>query len=108
MRQAKIYYKDTEAGLLTQHDNGSFTFRYDDLWFSDNSKPQISFSFPKTKQEYHSDHLFPFFFHMLPEGRNKQVVCRHMRIDENDHFGLLINTANYDTIGAVTVRNVNQ
>ena len=104
MRQAKIYYKDSEAGLLTQHDNGSFTFRYTDLWFSDNSKPQISFALPKSKQEYHSDYLFPFFYHMLLEGKNKQVVCRHMRIDEDDHFGLLLNTACYDTIGAVTVK----
>ena len=40
---------------------------------------------------------------MLPEGANKQVVCHAMRIDKSDHFGLLLNTAKYDTIGAVRI-----
>lgn len=106
MRQAKVYFKEKEAGLLTQHDNGSFTFRYDDLWIADNTKPQISLTLPKTKQEYHSDYLFPFFFNMLPEGTNKQIVCKYMRIDENDYFSLLITTARYDTIGAVTIKRI--
>jgi hypothetical protein len=30
MRKAKILYKDEEAGVLTQHDDGSFTFNYND------------------------------------------------------------------------------
>ena len=29
-----------------------------------------------------------------------------LQIDENDHFGLLIATANNDTIGALTVKHV--
>jgi len=40
---------------------------------------------------------------MLPEGTNKQIVCKHYRIDENDFFGLLLTTAKYDSIGAVRV-----
>ena len=30
MRQAIILFKEEEAGLLTQNDDGSFTFRYHD------------------------------------------------------------------------------
>ncbi len=103
MRQAKILYKNEEAGLLTQHDDGSFTFRYHDNWMADSLKNGISLTLPKNKQEYHSKILFPFFYNMLPEGSNKQVVCKHSRIDKNDYFGLLITTAIYDSIGAVTV-----
>jgi serine/threonine-protein kinase HipA len=47
MRQAKILYKDEEAGLLTQHDDASFTFRYHDTWMTDNKKSAISLSLPK-------------------------------------------------------------
>jgi serine/threonine-protein kinase HipA len=108
MRQAKIFFKEEEAGLLTQQDDGSFTFRYHDAWFANNSKPSISLTLPKTQQEFHSKYLFPFFFNMLPEGSNKQVVCKHMRIDSDDYFGLLLTTAKNDSIGAVRVIKIEQ
>ena len=101
MRQAKILYKDEEAGLLTQHDDGSFSFRYHDTWMANSKKQNISLTLPKIRQEYHSKFLFPFFYNMLPEGSNKQVVCKHNRIDKNDYFGLLITTAKNDSIGAI-------
>ena len=106
MRQAKILYKDLEAGVLTQHDDGSFTFRYNDSWMADSNKPGISLTLPRSKQEYHSKFLFPFFYNMLPEGSNKQVVCKLNRIDKNDHFGLLITTAKTDNIGAIRVLKI--
>lgn len=92
-----------EAGILIQHDDGAFTFRYNDSWISDSTMPNISLTLPKSKQEYHSSYLFPFFYNMLPEGSNKQVVCRLNRIDEDDYFGLLLTTAKNDNIGAVRV-----
>ena len=106
MRQAEIYYKGKKAGLLIQNDDGSFIYKYNDLWMSDNSKPPISLTLPKTKQEYKSNYLFPFFYNMIPEGVNKQVVCKHMHIDNDDYFGLLLITAVCDTIGAVTVKKI--
>ena len=106
MRQAVILYKKEEAGLLTQMDDGSFTFRYQDQWFESNSKPAISLTIPKNQQEYHSTYLFPFFYNMLPEGSNKQNICFELRIDPKDHFGLLLTTAKYDTIGAIQVKEI--
>ncbi|MBK8505050.1 MAG: HipA N-terminal domain-containing protein [Saprospiraceae bacterium] len=103
MRLASVLYKDEDAGILTQHDDGSFSFRYQDAWMANSTKPAISLTMPKSKQEYHSKYLFPFFYNMLPEGSNKQVVCKLMRIDPDDYFGLLLNTAKDDTIGAVRV-----
>ena len=60
MRQAAVLYNKERAGVLTQHDDASFTFTYDDAWYADASKPAISlisfhFSFiyyPKAKIEY--------------------------------------------------------
>ena len=103
MRQAKILYKDLEAGILTQYDNGSFSFRYNESWMVDNNKPAISLTFTKSKQEYHSKFLFPIFYNLLPEGSNKQVVCKLNRIDQSDYFGLLMVIAKNDTIGAIRV-----
>ena len=103
MRRARILYKDKEAGVLTQHDDGSFTFHYHDSWMEDQSKPGISLNLPKSEQEYYSKFLFAFFYNMLPEGSNKEVVCKHNRIDQNDYFGLLMTAAKNDSIGAVRV-----
>lgn len=108
MRKAKVLYKDGEAGLLTQHDDGSFTFRYNDAWMADNSKPGISLTLPKSAGEFHSAFLFPFFFNMLPEGTNRQVVCRLNRIDTSDYFGILMAVAKDDSIGAVRVIKTKQ
>ncbi|WP_431196195.1 HipA N-terminal domain-containing protein, partial [Maribacter dokdonensis] len=54
MRQALILYKKEEAGRLTQLNDGSFKFRYLDVWFQSNDKPAISLTLPKNKQEYNS------------------------------------------------------
>lgn len=108
MRQAKILFKDEEAGVLTQHDDGSFTFSYNEPWIADSNKPSISLTLPKTEQEFHSKFLFPFFYNMLPEGSNKRVVCKLNRIDQTDNFGILMTTAKYDSIGAVRVIKIEQ
>lgn len=104
MRQATIYYKGKEAGILKQHDDGSFTFRYLEAWLADPKNPSISLTLPRSQWEYHSEYLFPFFYNMLPEGTNRQAVCKAMRLDPDDYFGILMTTARYDTVGAITVK----
>lgn len=108
MRQAEVLYKKEKAGMLTQLDNASFVFTYQDSWFNDVNKPAISLTLPKTQQEYRSKYLFSFFYNMLPEGSNKQTVCFQNRIDVKDHFGILLTTAKQDTIGAVTIKKVDK
>ena len=68
--------------------------------------PAISFSFPKTDKPYFSEKLFPFFSGLLAEGTNKMIQCRTLKIDENDDFTRLLKTANTETIGAITVREL--
>lgn len=108
MRQATIFYKEKKAGTLTQHDDGSFSFRYLDDWLADPKNPSISLTLPRSTPEYHSDYLFPFFYNMLPEGTNRQIVCKTNRLDSDDYFGILLNTARFDTVGAVTVRKIKE
>jgi serine/threonine-protein kinase HipA len=40
----------------------------------------------------------------LSEGVNKNIQCRLLKIDENDHFGRLLLTAQDDNIGSITVK----
>lgn len=103
MRRAKVLYKNEHAGTLSQLDDGSFEFAYFDTWLLNPAKPAVSLTLPKTLEPYRSSFLFPFFFNMLPEGSNKESVCFHLRIDQDDHFGILLATSKTDTIGAVRV-----
>lgn len=106
MRAIEIYRNGTLAGTLTEEDRQHYVFRYDDNYFNDVVKPAISLTLPKTQKEYSSEFLFPFFFNMLSEGVNRKLQSSQLRIDEEDNFGLLAATAQYDTIGAVTVKPI--
>ena len=75
MRPANVFYKGELAGVLTQTDDGSFYFTYDEKWNSDLSKPSISLTFPKSEIAFSTDSLFPFFYHLLPEGTSWSSVC---------------------------------
>ncbi|WP_461632560.1 HipA N-terminal domain-containing protein [Labilibaculum euxinus] len=103
MRSAKVLFKEEEAGIITQHDDGTFAFHYHDDWLENDSKPAISLTLSKQQKEYQSAYLFAFFYNMLPEGANKQILCSSKRIDIKDDFGLLLASAGIDTIGAVKV-----
>ena len=66
----------------------------------------VSLTMPFREEPYQSDYLFPVFTNMLPEGANRKIVCRSWRLDEKDFFGLLLKIATFDTIGAITVKEV--
>ena len=77
------------AGILTEISPTEYVFRYDDTYYTDDMQPAVSLTLPKTQQEYRSAYLFTFFM---------------LHIDENDHFGILLATAQTDVAGAVTVK----
>jgi serine/threonine-protein kinase HipA len=61
---------------------------------------------PVRTAPYQSTFLFPYFFNMLSEGANRELQSRLLHIDENDDFGILLATAQNDTIGAVTIQPI--
>lgn len=104
MRELYVYTNDNKAGVLSEERPGcGYTFIYDaDYLASD--QPPVSVTLPKRQEAYQSEHLFPFFTNMLPEGANRKVICRTLKIDEQDFFGLLSAMANQDFIGAVQIK----
>jgi serine/threonine-protein kinase HipA len=106
MRQANVYRNGELVGHLTEKSRTEYVFAYDKTWFDSTAKPAVSLTLPKTRREHQSKFLFPFFFNMLSEGVNRRLQSTQLRIDEQDSFGLLLATAQYDTIGAITVKPV--
>ncbi len=102
MRQCKVYVNDLEAGLLTEEDSGRYNFSYSVGY----TGKAVCLSMPVRNEAYTSDHLFPFFFNMLSEGANRKIQSQLLHIDEYDDFGILLATAQTDTIGTVTIKPV--
>jgi len=100
-----VFYNLVLAGHLSESDD-EFHFRYTDAYLADPTLPAIALAFPKAGREFHSKVLFPFFCGLLSEGANMQLQCQLLKIDEEDLFTRLLKTANSETIGAITVREV--
>lgn len=108
MRQGEVFYNGIKAGILKEENLNSYTFQYYESYLDNQDWPSVSLTLPKRSNPYHADHLFPFFFNMLSEGENKKLQCKRWKIDEEDHFGLLLKTAQTDTIGPITIKPINE
>lgn len=104
MRILEIYRDGILAGWLKEVNRKQYIFEYENQYFSDPDKPAISLTLPKTKKEFTNTYLFPFFYNMLSEGVNRKLQSIQLKIDGEDNFSLLSATAQYDTIGAITVK----
>jgi serine/threonine-protein kinase HipA len=102
MRQCKVFVHDKEAGLLQETDAKEYVFSYNEGYMGD----PVCLAMPVRKEPYRSRYLFPYFFNMLSEGSNRQVQSTLHHIDEKDDFGIMMATAQFDTIGAVTIKPV--
>ena len=105
--KATVYFNRIPAGELEKKSSG-YVFRYLESYLADMGNPAISLSFPKRQAPFHSKTMFPFFFGLLSEGENKDIICKTLKIDPRDNFSLLVNSACYDTIGPITVRSIAQ
>ena len=103
--KANVYYKNILAGILEKTSEGYF-FKYDQQYISDPSLKSISLTLPKKKKKFQSNNLFPFFHGLLTEGFISKTQSRKLKIDENDYFKRLISTADIDTIGCVTIKEI--
>lgn len=104
MRQLAIYRNNILAGILTEENRQDYRFEYNDTYFLSYDNQAISLTLPKSQRVFQSTFLFPFFYNMLSEGVNRKLQCMLLKIDENDNFGLLAKTSQFDTIGAITVK----
>ena len=104
MRAALIYNNGRLAGSIKEVSPSEYVFTYDGDYFKDEHAPAISLTLPKSRQEFTSPSLFPFFLFLLSEGHNRTVQARIHKLDETDDFGILLATAQTDTPGAITIK----
>ncbi len=108
MRQCKVYIDRKYAGEMTETDNPrEYIFKYDADYLQSETEP-VCLAMPLREEEYRSPYLFPYFANLLSEGSNRELQSSYLHIDKEDDFGILLETAQFDTVGIVTVMPITQ
>ena len=104
----RVIYKGTlNAGVLWRDEYG-YHFEYEDEFISNESTFPISVNMPKSQKRYSSHRLFANFQSILSEGYNRELQCKALGIDLNDDWSLLAYTCEKDTIGAITIEQIEE
>jgi serine/threonine-protein kinase HipA len=107
MRKAAIYYKDLFAGVLTENDEGEYTFRYDKQYVAKYPGQFLTFTMPVATGPFKDRRLFPFFEGLIPEGWLLDIASKSWKINQNDRMGLLMACCG-NCIGAVSVEPIKE
>lgn len=105
MRKAAIYYKEFLAGILTETDDGDYTFQYEEKFTQEHPKDCITLTMPVRTKSYTEKRLFPFFEGLIPEGWLLDIASKNWKINQNDRMGLLLACCQ-NCIGAVSVQSI--
>lgn len=106
MRQAKVFRNGELVGILSKSDEDKYQFSYTLEYLGSKNPKSISVNLPLQEEAFYRDTLFPFFFNLLSEGSTKDMQCRELKIDPNDHFSRLLKTTAQNTIGSITVEEI--
>lgn len=107
MRQGEVYIHNKKAGVLTETDAPrGYEFCYDTEYLLDTANEPVCLAMPLSDKIYRSTHLFPYFANMLSEGENRKIQASMLHMDADDDFGILLETAAFDTVGAITIRKI--
>lgn len=102
MRQGKVFYQNELAGIITETDDGEYTFEYIEKYIANFPEQEITFSMPVSDKIYKDNRLFPFFEGLIPEGWLLDIASESWKINKNDRMGLLLACCK-NCIGAVSV-----
>ena len=105
MRKAAVYYKEFLAGILTETDDGEYTFEYDEKYVMEHPKEGITLTMPVRSNTYTEKRLFSFFEGLIPEGWLLAIASKNWKINPSDRMGLLLACCQ-NCIGAVSVQPI--
>ena len=100
-RSGKVFFKDKEAGIVWQDENG-YGFEYNKEYMQMKNTVGISLTLPLRKEPYQSKTMIPFFDGLIPEGWLLNITLKNWKLDNRDRMGLLL-VACRDCIGAVSI-----
>lgn len=107
MRTALVSIKGIPAAHLCETAPsgtvGAYRLTYLPEYLARPAARPVSMLLPLQAEPYDAPLLFPVFDNMLPEGDFRRRICRALRLDADDRFGLLLALAEQDSIGDITL-----
>ncbi|MHC4884148.1 MAG: HipA N-terminal domain-containing protein [Planctomycetota bacterium] len=100
-RRANILFFMERVGELSEDENG-YRFQYTPPYVRKENPTAISLTLPVQPDAFHSEHLFPFFDGLIPEGWLLDLATESWKINPRDRMGLLLACCR-ECIGAVSV-----
>ena len=82
MRQGKVFYNSIFAGIITETNDGEYTFSYDSSYIQKYPKQLITLSMPVSSKVYREKRLFPFFEGLIPEGWLLEIASDNWKINK--------------------------
>lgn len=101
MKQATVYVRNRQAGMLTENADG-YTFQYDADFLHSPHAEAVSLTLPLREKPFQAKELFPFFDGLIPEGWLLDIAEQNWKINARDRMSLLLACCK-DCIGAVGV-----
>jgi len=108
MQSGKVFRNDIFTGVISRNRNGVYSFVYDESYLQKEGAKAISLNLSLQSEPFVSPYLFSFFANMLAEGEIKEMQCKSLRIDKEDDFSRLLKTTHENTIGSITIEEVNE
>jgi serine/threonine-protein kinase HipA len=102
MRNAKVFVKGLEAGILTEIDPSK---KYRFLYHEEYNGYPVSLTLPLNHKQFDFDTFPSFFDGLLPEGVQLEGLLKIRKIDRDDYFSQLM-AVGEDMVGAVTVKEI--
>jgi serine/threonine-protein kinase HipA len=103
-QRAKVYAYNKFAGILEEHDGGTFSFTYNDDYLASQKPKPVSLTLPLLQHKYESASLFAFFDGLIPEGWMLNLAVKNWKLDRKDRMGILIKSCR-DCIGSVHIEH---
>ena len=96
-KSLRVYINDKFEGILSNDENGKFTFQYDK-----SAKMALSLSLPKREEIFLNEYCNGFFNGLLPEAEEtRRMLGQKYSINPNNDFAIL-QAIGYDCPGAVS------
>ncbi len=84
-----VYLHEIKAGRLTQDEDGTLTFAYQNEYLDDGDRPAISVSMPLREEAYAHKIASSYFSGLLPDERARKRLASALGVSETNAFGLL-------------------
>ncbi len=107
MKSLNVFYESKLVGVLSEDDEERLSYKYSNAWLKDSNSFPLSIALKLTEEVYGHLATKAFFENLLPEGRIKENLEAHSKINIKGEFDFL-KIYGEDCAGAFVITSKNE